>query len=82
MTMSDFCGIRPNHSRRDMLKQCCGGFGAVAMASLLADEAKADELLSRPGKVDPFTRGPLAVRHPHFAPKAKRVIFLFMHGGP
>ena len=25
---------------------------------------------------------PLAVRKPHFAPKAKRVIFLFMSGGP
>ncbi|MBK9166281.1 MAG: DUF1501 domain-containing protein [Bryobacterales bacterium] len=25
---------------------------------------------------------PLAVRQPHFAPRAKRVIFLFMHGGP
>ena len=65
-----------------MLQQCCGGFGAVAMAGLLADESRADELLSRPMKVNPFSRGPLAVRSPHFAPKAKRVIFLFMHGGP
>ncbi|MCP4068486.1 MAG: DUF1501 domain-containing protein [Phycisphaeraceae bacterium] len=80
--MDRFCGIRPNHSRRDMLKQCCGGFGAVAMAGLLADESKADEILRRPSKVDPFTRNPLAMRHPHFQPRAKRVIFLFMHGGP
>ena len=65
-----------------MLKQCCGGFGSVALAGLLSDEAKADELLRRPSKVNPLELGPLAVRRPHFPPRAKRVIFLFMHGGP
>ena len=65
-----------------MLKQCCGGFGSVALAGLLSDEAMADELLRRPSKVNPLELGPLAVRRPHFPPRAKRVIFLFMHGGP
>ncbi|MEE2972890.1 MAG: DUF1501 domain-containing protein [Planctomycetota bacterium] len=80
--MSGFCGIRRNTSRRDMLRQCCSGFGAVALAGLLSDEAAAQEVMRRPGRIDPLQRGPLAVRKPHFAPRAKRVIFLFMHGGP
>ena len=54
--------------------KCCAsaaaGFAGLALAGLLADEAAA-------GRVDP-----LAVRPPHFPPRAKRVIFLFMHGGP
>ena len=65
-----------------MLKQCASGFGAVALAGLLADETRAQEVMRRPGRIDPMQRGALAIRKPHFAPKAKRVIFLFMHGGP
>ena len=65
-----------------MLKQCCAGFGSVALAGLLSDEAMAEEVLRRPLKVNPLELGPLAVRKPHFPPRAKRVIFLFMHGGP
>ena len=44
------------------------GFGWLALTSLLAEEAGAS--------------GPLALREPHFAPRAKRVIMLFMFGGP
>ena len=80
--MGKLCGIQPTSTRRDMLKQCCAGFGSVALAAMLADEARAQEVLSRPGKVNPLQPSPLAMRQPHFAPKAKRVIFLFMHGGP
>jgi len=50
-----------------MLRGTAAGFGSLALASLLADEAPAN---------------PLAPRQPHFAPRAKSVIFLFMHGGP
>ncbi len=58
-------------SRRDWLKTSACGFGALALRSLLAEEAaRADDA------------GPLAPREPHFTPKARRVIFLFMHGGP
>jgi len=53
-------------SRRDMLRTSAAGFGSLALASLLAQETNASQ---RP-------------QVPHFAPKAKRVIFLFMHGGP
>lgn len=57
-------------SRRELLKASSIGFGNLALAGLLAQEA------ARAG-VDP-----LALKAPHFKPRAKRVIFLFMHGGP
>ncbi len=46
------------------------GFGSLALSALLADQS--------------YGAGtdPLAVRPPHFAPRAKRVIMLFMFGGP
>lgn len=58
-------------TRRELLRRCGGGFGALALAALLAEESKAGE----PAE-------PMAARHPHFVPRAKRVIFLFMPGGP
>ena len=46
------------------------GFGYLALAGLMAEQAAADRRIrSRP-------------KAPHFPPKAKRVIFLFMKGGP
>ncbi|HEY1188247.1 MAG TPA: DUF1501 domain-containing protein [Gemmata sp.] len=72
--------MRPNPTslatRRELLRSSALGFGWLALADLLASEARAAEP-SMSAKTDP-----LAVRKPHFAPKAKRVIFLFMHGGP
>lgn len=59
-------------SRRQALHRSAVGFGSLALASLLADESSA-----APTIVDP-----LAPKAPHFAARAKRVIFLFMKGGP
>ena len=59
-------------SRRAALQQTAAGFGSLALSGLLAEEARA-----RPALVDP-----LEPKQPHFEPKAKRVIFLFMTGGP
>ena len=57
-------------SRRDLLRVSSAGFGGLALAGLMGQEqARA--------AVDP-----LAVKAPHFPARAKRVIFLFMHGGP
>ncbi len=56
-------------SRRDVLKTAACGFGHLALAGLTAGRAGA--------AID----NPLAPRTPHFAPRAKRVIFLFMQGG-
>ena len=53
-------------SRRAMLTQSAVGFGWLAFSALHAAEA----------------RGPLAPKATHFPAKAKRVIFLFMNGGP
>ncbi len=60
-------------SRRAFLRNAGGGFGLLALASLLAD----DGLVAAGDDVTP-----LASRKPHFAAKARRVIFLFMSGGP
>jgi hypothetical protein len=68
----------PLMSRRSLLKSAGGGFGALALAGLLGEETKAASF----GVSKPDPRDPLAPRIPHFAARAKRVIFLFMHGGP
>ena len=62
-------------SRRSALKAAALGFGNLALASLLSEEGRA-------AASDDRARDPLAVRRPHFAPRARRVIFLFMKGGP
>jgi hypothetical protein len=64
--------------RRDFLRRAGGGLGAIALASLLSDGSQA-----RAATVDLGTKGEEgASRAPHFNPKVKRVIYLFMHGGP
>ena len=63
-------------TRRDMLRQFSAGFGMVALAGLLSEDAAALRSTNGPA------RGPLTARPPMFMPRAKRVIFLFMHGGP
>jgi hypothetical protein len=57
-------------SRREMLGRFANGFGILGLASLLAESGRAE------------LSGPLAVKTPHFPAKVKRVIFLFMSGGP
>ncbi len=60
-------------SRRQMLKAVSSGFGYLAFSSLTTMAAAQDQ---QPGS------NPLSPKAPHFAPKAKRVIFLCMRGGP
>lgn len=57
-------------SRRRLLKSTACGFGQLALAGLAADYAAAS------------SDSPLAPRAPHFAARAKRIILLFMTGGP
>src|SRR6266705_1182626 len=54
-------------NRRQMLRQMCAGFGLIGLGGLIGPPA----LLAAS-----------AQRQPHFAPRAKRVIFLFLNGGP
>jgi hypothetical protein len=64
-------------SRREFLGTAANGFGSLALASLLARDLQA----GGQGKASKIVN-PLAPKAPHFAPKAKAVIFLFMVGGP
>ena len=56
-------------TRREMLLRTGMGFGSLGLAGLLGDAAAADTLSTR-------------AYRPHHAPKAKRVVFLFMNGAP
>jgi uncharacterized protein (DUF1501 family) len=64
-------------SRRHFFRECGIGVGKIALAGLLTDAFTASTFGS-PGD----GHNPLAPRSPHFAPKAKRVIHLFMAGAP
>jgi len=59
-------------TRREMLRRSALGFGGVALAALLGETASGRETNS----------DPLIPKSPHFEARARRVIFLFMHGGP
>jgi hypothetical protein len=58
-------------SRRQMLARFANGFGLLGLAGLFGEEARAYS-----------ADNPLAVKAPHYPAKAKRLIFLFMSGGP
>src|ERR1700756_2608874 len=59
-------------TRRWFFQQCSVGLGAIALGQLFAQL----------GQAAPALTDPLAPRAPHFKPKAKRVIYLFMAGAP
>jgi hypothetical protein len=65
--------MTPWLSRREMLKVSGCGFGYLALAGLATQNASAAGATSR---------NPLALRTPHFTPRAKRIIMLYMSGGP
>ncbi|NBO92915.1 MAG: DUF1501 domain-containing protein [Planctomycetia bacterium] len=60
--------MEPPLTRRQFLSRLAGGFGSVALAGLMNENVQA-EMVG-------------ALRQPHFKPRAKRIIFLFMSGGP
>ncbi len=73
--MSQFCG----RTRREFLWETGGGFTGVALTALLSGDGFFNHAAAQtPGR---FVN-PMAPRRPHFAPKARSVIFLFMYGGP
>jgi len=67
---------RRDVTRRHFFGQCGVGLGAIALNQLIRE----DGLAAIGPKIDPAH--PMNPRVPHFAPKAKRVIYLFMAGGP
>ena len=60
-------------SRRQLLQRSGMGLGSLAVAECLGVRGVQAEVASQ---------SPLAARAPHFAPKAKHIIHLFMNGGP
>jgi hypothetical protein len=65
-------------NRRDFLRSAGAGFGMIALTALLAE----DGLLAEEPSLAARTGDPLAPKLPHHTPRARRVIFLFMAGGP
>src|SRR5213080_4107594 len=64
-------------TRRHFFRECGVGVGKIALASLLTNAFSL-----RAGAAPAGTVNPLAPKPPHFAPKAKQVIHLFMAGAP
>ena len=61
-------------TRRHLFSRCGVGVGSLALGALLRRDATAE--------TEPVIRNPLAPRLPHFTARAKKVIYLFMAGGP
>ncbi|MBH55476.1 MAG: hypothetical protein CMI18_14185 [Opitutaceae bacterium] len=64
-------------NRRKFLRNVGGGIGAIALAKILSEE----NLLTAASNVS-AEADTLARLAPHYEPKVKRVVYLFMHGGP
>jgi hypothetical protein len=78
-------------TRRQFLKTSQAGLGAIALASLLEKNARGGKSEQRvetqrarpdPASATRSALSPMALKPPHFAPKAKRVVYLHMSGGP
>jgi hypothetical protein len=65
-------------TRRELLGRSGMGFAALGLAGLMASE----NLLAPPAQAATGYTNPLAPKVPHFPAKAKRVVHLFMNGGP
>src|SRR5262245_62035321 len=66
-------------SRREFLSRSAFGIGTFALAHLLQRDRLLAETTGKPGENLPLD---LRARPPHFAPQARAMISLFMHGGP
>lgn len=74
--MTEYSSALPVVSRRQWLEWLTGGFGTLALAGTMTLGGR-----GRAG-ADDDSASPLAPRAPHFTPKARRVIFACMRGGP
>src|SRR5687767_14521731 len=72
-----FCG----QTRREFLWQAGAGFTALGLTSLLSDDGFLARQAAAADGASKYVN-PLAPKDPHFTPKARSVIFLFMYGGP
>src|SRR5262249_6260274 len=78
--------LRGDISRRDLLGRLGRGCGLVGLAAVLADEMVANRSAALAGEAitgaAPAARAPPAAKPPPYEPQARRVIHLFMNGGP
>ncbi len=65
-------------TRRELLRRSGTGFGMLGLAGVLESAG----MLGNEASAEPSAIHPLAPRQPHFEPRAKRVVHLFMNGGP
>jgi Protein of unknown function (DUF1501) len=65
-TKTNLAEMQAHPSRRALLRTVSAGFGSLALSALMGEAAAAEN--------------PLRPKQPHFAPRAKRIIFLFMEG--
>ncbi|MFN5586880.1 MAG: DUF1501 domain-containing protein [Planctomyces sp.] len=70
---AQLAGLAAGYSRRDLLQRFGTGLGALGLAGLLAPQCAAGA---------ESAGGPLSPKQPMFPARAKRVIHLFMNGGP
>ncbi|MCH7688233.1 MAG: DUF1501 domain-containing protein, partial [Planctomycetes bacterium] len=66
------------HTRREFLTTTASGLGMMALGSMLSD----DGVISTATAAETAGINPLAPKRPHFDPKAKACIFIFMAGAP
>src|SRR4051812_13174603 len=67
---SPHCNCAPAATRREFLRRCGMGMGALGLAGIFGDIARAEDAAN-----------PLAPKAPHFKAKAKHVIHIFLNGG-
>ena len=74
----------PPVSRRQMLATSGAGFGMLGLAGVLDSQSAGAAVAKTPvaPQVALASSNPLAAKAPHHTPRAKRIIFLFMNGGP
>ncbi|HAD58971.1 MAG TPA: DUF1501 domain-containing protein, partial [Planctomycetaceae bacterium] len=77
MQRANFCG----RTRREMLWQAGAGFTGLGLTAMLDQEGFFGKQSVAADGVTEW-KNPLAPRKPHFAPKAKNVIFFYCYGGP
>src|SRR5262249_35127967 len=74
-------GLRAMTRRHFFVEAGCG-IGKMALASLLCESLFGGASEAAPANPSAEPANPLAPRPPHFAPRAKRIIYLFMAGAP
>src|SRR5215211_7221355 len=87
-TMSERSPARPHartetrYTRRGLLRRAGGGLGFIGLAGLLQDEGLLESPSSAAEGLGSLALDPMAPRLAHFPARARRVIWIFINGGP